>query len=695
MKNLTLLFLLLHSAAFAQFQYVSPMPGSKMSNINHNIIIRPGSLLDASSLSNKLFSVEGTRSGIHDFKIVLARDGKTIILQPVTPFSYSEEVTVRISAGLKTVNRKTLSGYSFSFSTHREYSLAEQEQLHNAKQILMKEELQRNGYDESTAGDDEGDLRDITGGFTIVNNTNPTPGEIFFDAWGGFGFSTKFDGYNIIEPNGDSVYYSAKRAYDFDFDVNPNGYLSVYNTNYPRYDILDSSYAVIDYYYPANGYTMDVHEFTLTADGNAWFIADDPEIVDMTVYNSGYCHNATVTGTVIQELDPDKNLIFEWNSFDHVAITESLHENLSSCVIDYMHTNSLDFDANGNLVVSNRHLDQVNKIDPATGDFIWRLGGISNEFTWVDEPEPFTYEHCVRVLDNGNLTVWDNGNYHVPTHSMAKEYQLDEVNKVATLVWSYQPKTYSNGNAYWFAMGSVQRLSNGNTLIGGGWDFSSNQSNFFEVTPTDSVVWEMALNNGKSLVSYRAAKRNWKPCAPVNPATITVKKITATSAKIAWSTVHNATSYDLQFRRLNNVTWKVKNTTNTSKKLEHLLANKSYEFQVRAYCSNGYISDWSPLDTFKTLPLKLTDTQREVSATVELNPNPTSGLLNIQFALEEDQQVTLSIYNVEGKMISTSSQFLTAGDQSLQLDETSLPAGFYLAEIKVAGDKQIVKFVKE
>src|SRR5690349_23043971 len=127
MKNLTLLFLFVTSAAFAQFQYVSPMPGSKMSNTNHNIIIRPGDILDAASINNKLFTIEGSKSGIHDFKTVLARDGKTIILEPVVPFSYSEEVTVQIAAGLKTEDRKKLGGYSFTFSTHREYSFEEQE----------------------------------------------------------------------------------------------------------------------------------------------------------------------------------------------------------------------------------------------------------------------------------------------------------------------------------------------------------------------------------------------------------------------------------------------------------------------------------------------------------------------------------------------------------------------------------------
>lgn len=92
------------------------------------------------------------------------------------------------------------------------------------------------------------------------------------------------------------------------------------------------------------------------------------------------------------------------------------NQNLAFGFIDANHTNSIELDVDGNIIASNRHMNQVNKIDRNTGEFIWRLGGVMNQFTWINEPEPFTYEHDARVLDNGHITVWDNGNslMHLP-----------------------------------------------------------------------------------------------------------------------------------------------------------------------------------------------------------------------------------------------------------------------------------------
>ena len=70
----------------------------------------------------------------------------------------------------------------------------------------------------------------------------------------------------------------------------------------------------------------------------------------------------------------------------------------------------------------------------------------------------------------------------VPPQSFAKEYALDEINKVATLVWSYA-HPYVNGNPVSSAaLGNVQRLSNGNTLINWGWiPYNSGFPNVTEV----------------------------------------------------------------------------------------------------------------------------------------------------------------------------------------------------------------------
>src|SRR5262249_16355519 len=148
---------------------------------------------------------------------------------------------------------------------------------------------------------------------------------------------------------------------------------------------------------------------------------------------------------------------------------ESTHVNLAAGLIDLTHMNSIDQAADGNIIVSMRHLDQVDKIDVSTGDFIWRLGGVKNEFTFINDPLRFNYQHDSRRLPNGHLNVFDNNNWGIPEVSYAKEYQLDEVNKKAKLVWSYSHPEVNGSVPYSVAMGSVQRLRNGNTMIAWGW----------------------------------------------------------------------------------------------------------------------------------------------------------------------------------------------------------------------------------
>lgn len=80
------------------------------------------------------------------------------------------------------------------------------------------------------------------------------------------------------------------------------------------------------------------------------------------------------------------------------------------------------------------------------------------------------------------------------------EYALDENTLTATLVWSY-----SHEGVFSRAMGSAQRLSNGNTLIGWGWTSSSHVM-ATEVDPEGNPVFELVASNadGSRPLSYRA-----------------------------------------------------------------------------------------------------------------------------------------------------------------------------------------------
>ena len=75
--------------------------------------------------------------------------------------------------------------------------------------------------------------------------------------------------------------------------------------------------------------------------------------------------------------------------------------------IDLVHGNALALANDGNLLLSSRNQSEITKINLQTGEIMWRLGGKANQFTFVDG-QPFAYQHDVRQLSNGNITIFDN-----------------------------------------------------------------------------------------------------------------------------------------------------------------------------------------------------------------------------------------------------------------------------------------------
>jgi hypothetical protein len=661
--------------ATAQFQYLSPKPGAVMISPEHDVLIRQGDPMMPGSVSKDLFDLRGSKSGYHDFSISLSSDGRTIILNPLCDFEYNEQVTVTIHPGLKTLTAKLIDDYSFSFTTHREYSPSERER--------MKSRLKNEFLSEVRSGEMQHALATVRspleGSFEIKVNSDPSPGEILFDSWNGVVWSSIYDGYHIITPGGDSVYSSAgTRNRVFDWDLNPNGYLSYWNIDVPCFDVLDSNYNLIDQYVAANGYFTDPHEFTMYKDGHVFLIAEETQIVDMTVYHPAYYDSCLLTGTLIQEFDEKKNLVFEWRSLDHVAITET-NQPLYYDWLDYIHTNSIEIDSDGHIIASHRHLDQVTKIDRNTGEFIWRLGGQLNEFTFINDEEQFNYQHDARRLANGNLTIWDNGNKHPVPHSSAKEYLLDEVNKTATLVWSFTPYDSVSGKpVYFLGMGNVQRLENGNTFINGGWDSGQPQSNMWEVTPEGKVVWELKLNDDAQLVTYRAHKRSWKPCAPAGAGGIRFTGLSSRTANLEWRRVSNASSYEFQYRKIGELDWIKLVTVDTTATLYYLFPETAYEYQLRAVCLNEHSSDWTAADTFTTALSSLYPEENVFR--LQAYPVPARDIITLEWSYPIVDDLAVRVYHIDGHMMLHTVVHLNLDMIKATLSISGFPQGFYLLE---------------
>jgi len=148
-------------------------------------------------------------------------------------------------------------------------------------------------------------------------------------------------------------------------------------------------------------------------------------------------------------------------------------------------------------------MDEITKIDRQTGEIIWRWGGKNNQFTFVNDTLHFLHQHAIRRLASGNVTLFDNGDFRYPILSRGVEYALDEQAKRATLVWQYRktPDVYAS------AMGYVQRLPGGNSIIGWG----ATNPTLTEVTPDGHIALELAFPTG--VYSYRAFRFPWRPVA--------------------------------------------------------------------------------------------------------------------------------------------------------------------------------------
>ena len=111
----------------------------------------------------------------------------------------------------------------------------------------------------------------------------------------------------------------------------------------------------------------------------------------------------------LQEVQ-DGEVVFDWWSTDHKNL-KTWMDPFFGLERDYIHFNSMQVLADNSLLCSLRHLSSVVKIDRAndTGDILWRIDGTS-----LDDAQNFSGQHNATLLDDGTLTLFDNGNGHNP-----------------------------------------------------------------------------------------------------------------------------------------------------------------------------------------------------------------------------------------------------------------------------------------
>ncbi|MDI9432100.1 MAG: aryl-sulfate sulfotransferase [Planctomycetota bacterium] len=311
----------------------------------------------------------------------------------------------------------------------------------------------------------------------------------------------------ILDNEGALVWYKELvDCYAFDFKMQPNGLLTYAQLlehhaspdgGNALHMVMDRDFSPIDSFQMADGYTAEARDFQWLPNGHALLFG-----CCLTEVASGGNSSVLIADGVIQELDADRNVVFQWRMGDHCDFHGGVWDAQDTDpVVDKSPLNSIGMDMDGHILIATP--DWVGKISRHTGQILWHLGGEENEFAFVGVESEEAVGHfggqAFHRLDNGNVLIYDNGDRSGIRSSRVHEYRLDEANKIAEHVWSYIPDPPIFG---WYG-GNAQRLANGNTFIGWGGGDGNHSPVCTEVTPDGRKVFELSFDDS-AVESYRA-----------------------------------------------------------------------------------------------------------------------------------------------------------------------------------------------
>lgn len=270
----------------------------------------------------------------------------------------------------------------------------------------------------------------------------PAIGVLGTDTSSGFLLLSLPNGPVVIDNAGRVVWYRERPGGVLgSWTAQPNGeytwLATTDSSGYYRYNTLGEETGR----YSCLGYKTRFHDLLVTATGNVWIMCDEVATVDLTAF--GGVDSAQVTATVVQHLDPSGQLQFQWRSLDHFQFTDVDPGILTGAAVNFTHSNAIELDGDGNLLLSSRSLDEVTKIDVTSGQILWRFGGLANQFTILGDPKgAFQRQHGLRSVGTNHLQFLDNG---LSQPSRLVRYTLDTLAMTAALDWEFidSPTTFA------------------------------------------------------------------------------------------------------------------------------------------------------------------------------------------------------------------------------------------------------------
>ena len=359
------------------------------------------------------------------------------------------------------------------------------------------------------------------------------------------------------------------------------------------------------------------------------------------------------------------NIVWEWHLWDHLiqdfdntkpdfgAVNTNpqllnINYNATAGNSDWIHLNSIDYNvALDQILVSSRVLNEIWVIDHSTssaeaashsggnsgngGDFLFRWGnplayntGTSTQFfgqhnaQWIQTGLP--YENQIMVFNNGNGRT--GGNYS--TIEIINP-PVDGFNYTSSL--PYLPAStswiYNDGNPnnfYAQLTSGCQQLSNGNVLFCNG-----PKGTFKEISASGTILWEY-----------------------INPVSVTGILTQGTTA--ASNAAFRCTFYPSSYSGFNN----------------------------QLFSSPTIIENSNSVSNTCTLSTTI-DEETLGEEAVFVYPNPAKVFINVEFSGLSDENISIEIIDVFGKVVQKENR--KNENEMFSLNISSLAAGYYLLKI--------------
>lgn len=511
--------------------------------------------------------------------------------------------------------------------------------------------------------------------FTILDSA-ATEGYYFLSPYTNYASSLYERPHLILDRFGRIVWYrtfpaGSNQTPTIDFKLQPDCRMSYFNLTKKQFELMDSTFMVVDSIWMTHGYETDQHDLQITPDHHYLLFGTENRVMNLTSYHYfGFNHsqpgsaNAIVSGVVIQEFDETRALIWEWKGHDHYQFDDVDPVWLSNPnKVDWTHANAVEKDLDGNIMVSLRHFNEVTKIGFQTGEIIWRMGGKRNQFNFVNDPVRFTGQHDIRRISDSSVSIFDNGQYSTPPRCRGVEYMLDEINKTATKVWEY----IYDSSLYSVACGNHHYALNGNHVVNFGFTSDLSRPFMVVVTPEKTRVIEASMPNG--YISYRSfnfTELPWQLHRPV-----------VECRKTGDQYFLEAEGGHSEYR------W------NTGATSSSLLISDTGVFWVFVPYGTGFISSEPFTITDPSNPCNITSVEasnqpEEIS--VHSYADHAGRHLTVVFGLPQAAEVSASLISMPGSSFGLPLRgFFEAGKHQHTFDVSSLKPGMYILTMVVNG----------